>query len=56
MIKYYGAEPWLKSSDFITKDKYYSFKDIVKQQIDELENNINPVLEKMPKKTELVKI
>jgi cell division protease FtsH len=39
MVKYYGVEHWLKTDEFMTKDKYYSFKNMVKQQIEELEDN-----------------
>jgi cell division protease FtsH len=46
MIRYYGTEPWLQTEGFTTKDKYYSFKDVVQKQVEELENTASPVLNK----------
>lgn len=47
MIRYYGNEPWIRSEGFITKDRYFNFKDIVKEQISQLES-------KSPQKKELI--
>jgi len=37
MVKYYGVEPWLKTEGFAAKESYYSFKELVLHQIEELE-------------------
>jgi len=37
MIRYYGAEPWLRTEGFVSRDQYYKFKDQILKQLDELE-------------------
>jgi cell division protease FtsH len=43
MIRYYGVEPWLKNEDFVTKDNYYKFKDLLHKQLLEIEKDVKDV-------------
>jgi cell division protease FtsH len=48
VIRYYGVEPWLKRGSFISKEQYYSFKEMLQKQVDDLENQTEKKLPEIP--------